>query len=235
MDWGYHTYIPVGVRVKKTQRLIEKLKQKDPSISPIVIEGKKIAKTFWGISWNKNLESYADFHNRIARGSAYLKNGMVVDLKILEGRVKSLVNGTDLYEVQIDINKLSNESWNNITKNCSHKIENIERLASGVFPEELKEIFLKKGDGLFPSPKEIKMSCTCPDWAVMCKHVAATLYGVGAKLDADPLIFFKLRGVDFSELLTKSIEEKMESMLKNSNKKTNRIIENKDISELFGI
>src|SRR5260370_37407973 len=55
--------------------------------------------------------------------------------------------------------------------------------------------------GLFPSPREIKLSCSCPDWAEMCKHVAAVLYGIGTRLDQQPELLFRLHGVDEKELI----------------------------------
>ena len=88
---------------------------------------------------------------------------------------------------------------------------------------------------LFPSPKEIKFRCSCPDYAYMCKHVAATLYAIGARFDQDPTLFFSLRGVDFSVLIKKSIDEKMKSLLKNARKKSPRIIKDADIGDLFGL
>lgn len=139
------------------------------------------------------------------------------------------------YKVEITIAPLSKEKWNSITEQCSHSIAGMEELAAGRFPESLDTLFTQKERGLFPSPKELKFSCSCPDWADMCKHVAAALYGVGARLDQDPTLFFKLRDIQFEQLLKKSVEEKMRNMLKNSDKKSKRVMDNVDIEGLFGI
>jgi uncharacterized Zn finger protein len=238
VSWGYYDeYIPVAQKKADAQKQIEKLRKKNPNLSPVVIEGRKIAKTWWGTAWNKNLESYADYANRIGRGSAYVKNGMVLDLQIEPGEVRSLVQGSRKapYSVSIRIDKLSAPRWSAIVEQCSRKIDGISALVEGKFPEELSQIFLQQDKGLFPSPKEIKLECSCPDYADMCKHVAAALYGVGARLDSDPKLFFVLRDIDFSALIKKSVEEKIDSMLKNAGKKSKRIIEGADIAELFGI
>ena len=237
MGWGYFEYVPVAKKKADAQKTIAKLRKKNPNISPVVIEGKKIATTWWGISWNKNLESYADYSNRIGRGSAYLKNGMVLDLQINAGTVSALVQGSRKtpYKIEIDIAGLSDSAWSKITSQCSNRINSIAELAEGKFPKEFEELFLCQDSGLFPSPEEIKLSCSCPDWADVCKHVAAVLYGIGARFDSDPLLFFKLRGIKFEELLKKSVEEKIDNMLKNADKKSSRIIEDADISALFGL
>jgi uncharacterized Zn finger protein len=233
--WGYYDYVPISQKIENNKKKIEKLKKKDPTISPIVIEGNKISKTWWGIAWNKNLERYADYSNRIGRGRSYVKNGFVVDLKIDVGHVSALVQGSHLYRVDIMITALPKQRWDKIVEMCSHKICSISDLADGKFPKELDVLFTEQGNGLFPTPKEIKFDCNCPDWADMCKHVAAALYAIGAKLDQNPTLFFKLRDIDVSFLIKKSMEEKMENMLKNSDKKTKRVFDDADIGELFGI
>jgi uncharacterized Zn finger protein len=237
VSWGYYEYKPVAKKKAEAQKKLEKLKKKNPNISPVIVEGRKIAATWWGTAWNKNLESYADYANRIGRGSAYVKNGMVLDLQITPGEVNALVMGSrqSPYNISIKIDKISDSNWNAIAAQGSGRIGGIAELAGGNFPEELSQIFLRQGEGLFPSPKEIHLSCSCPDWAYMCKHAAAALYGVGARLDHDPLLFFTLRGIDFSALLKKSVEEKMENMLKNAGKKSARIIDDADIAGLFGV
>jgi uncharacterized Zn finger protein len=237
MGWGYFEYVPVAQKKEQAQKKLEALRKKNPNIAPVVIEGRKIAKTWWGTAWNKNLESYADYENRIARGSSYVKNGMVLDLQIDSGFVTGLVMGSygSPYDVEIRFDKLPQAKWKRIAEQCGHKIDGIRALTEGRFPAEMEELFLKRGEGLFPSPKEIHMKCSCPDWAGMCKHVAAVLYGIGARFDSDPLLFFKLRGIPFEELLKKTVEEKMGNMLKNAGKKTGRVLRNVNIEKIFGI
>lgn len=235
--WGYSEYKPVAKKKASAAKQLAKLKKKNPAINPVIIEGTKIARTWWGMAWNKNLESYADYDNRIQRGRSYVRNGFVLDLSIETGRVTALVQGSGRspYEIEITIAPLSKEKWRHITERCSHSIASMEELAAGKFPKALDTLFTQKGDGLFPSPKELKFDCTCPDWAEMCKHVAAALYGVGARLDNDPTLFFTLRDIPFEELLKKSVEAKMNSMLKNSDNKSARVMDDADIEGLFGI
>lgn len=237
MSWGYHDYKPVAKTKADAEKTLEKLRKKNPNISPVIIDGRRIAKTWWGISWNKNLESYADYSNRISRGSSYVKNGLVLDLQIDAGIVTGVVQGSRKkpYDITVKIDKLGDSKWKKIVERCSHSIAGMAELAEGKFPEELADLFLKQGHGLFPSPKEIRFTCSCPDYASMCKHVAAVLYGIGARFDRDPLLFFKLRDIDFTELLKKTIEEKVDGLLKNADKKSERVIEGADISDLFGV
>ena len=232
--WNYYGY-KTG-KPKNPAETLEKLRKKNPDIKPIIIDG-KLAKTWWGQAWNKNLEGYADYSNRIGRGRSYVRSGAVLDLSIAPGEVSALVQGSRAkpYDVIIRIKPLERKRWERITKQCSNKIGGLEQLASGKFPQEFMELFTTRGEGLFPSPKEIDFGCSCPDWASMCKHVAAVLYGIGARFDEDATLFFTLRDIEFSELLKKSVDEKMSSMLKNSEKKTSRTMMDVDTYELFGI
>jgi uncharacterized Zn finger protein len=237
MSWGYDYYSKPSVseQRRKAEKQLAKLRKKDPEIQPVVIEGTKIAKTWWGVSWCKNLERYADYENRIGRGRSYVKNGFVLDLRITEGLISAQVSGSSIYKIIVKIDKLSDKKWEKVAEQCAKRIDSIAALVEGKFPEAFGEIFMKQGDGLFPSPKEIHMDCSCPDWATMCKHISAALYGVGAKLDADPLLFFVLRGIDPSELIKKSVDEKMKSLLVNAEKKSKRMIPDKDVGRIFGI
>jgi len=234
---SYPKYVSAAEKKEKAKKQIEKLKKKNPNLAPIVIEGKNIANTWWGKAWNKNLENYADYSNRISRGRSYVKNGAVLDLKIEAGVVKALVQGSTKkpYDIEIKIVPLSHEKWESVLSLCNHKIDNLAELIEGKFPKELEEIFTLKGQGLFPTPKEIKFGCSCYDWADMCKHVAAVLYGIGARFDEDPTLFFKLRDIDFEVLLKKTIEQKMQSLLENSNKKSERVLDDEDVFGLFGV
>lgn len=237
MSWGFYDYIPISKKKENAQKALNKLKKKNLNILPVIIEGRKIAKTWWGISWNENLDSYEDYSDRLKRGSSYVRNGMVLDLQIEVGVVTGLVAGSEKnpYKIIIKIDKLTKTKWNKIVERCSNKIDSMAELAQGKFPKELAELFLQQGQGLFPTPKEIHFDCTCPDWAYMCKHVAAVLYGIGARFDNDPLLLFKLRDINFEELLKKTVENKIDNMLKNADKKSSRIIEDTDISKLFGV
>lgn len=235
--YGFPKYVSVAEKREKAERSLEKLKKKDPNIQPIVIDGKTLVKSWWGKEWNNNMESYADFRNRISRGRSYVRNGAVIDLKIGKGNVTALVQGTSSkpYKITVKIDELDRNKWENLTKVCNHQVASLEELVEGKFPKALELLFREKKYGLFPSPKEIHFDCSCPDWAYMCKHVAAVLYGIGTKLDLNPLLFFELRGVDTAELLRKSMESKIDSMLKNAGKKCGREIAVEEIFDTFGI
>jgi len=236
----WREYYGYGYRPRKSPvspaKQLEKLRKKNPHIQPVVVDG-KLAKTWWAEVWNRNLEGYADYSNRIGRGRSYARSGAVLDLSITPGEVHALVQGTQAepYQVTVVINPLPQEKWSRIVQQCSHKIGSLEELVSGKFPQEFMELFASRGEGLFPSPKEIKFICSCPDWAYMCKHVAAVLYGIGARFDNDPTLFFLLRDIDFAELLKKSVDEKMKSLLKNAGKTTGRVMKDVNTLELFGV
>ncbi|MDR1638369.1 MAG: SWIM zinc finger family protein [Clostridiales bacterium] len=232
---SWPAYVPVAERKAKAQIALAKLRKTDPTATPVEMEGRKPAKTWWGQAWVNNLESYADYSNRLPRGKSYLSNGLVIDLKIMPGKVTGVVSGSSPYKVEVTISPLAPHVWKAVTEVCNRQISSLEALASGKFPEELGKLFTSKGGGLFPSPREIKLKCSCPDSAVMCKHVAAVLYGVGTKLDQDPTLFFKLRSVEFDDLIKKSIESKMSSMLKNANQRTGRTMSETLAASVFDI
>jgi uncharacterized Zn finger protein len=239
MSWGYsyHSYSTPSVAEQRrtAERRKKQLEKDGRELQPIIIEGNKIARKWWGIAWNKNLESYADFENRIGRGRSYCKNGLILDLRISEGAISANVSGSHLYNVKIIIDKLTDRHWHGIVAACAKRVENIGALVEGRFPQGLADVFMKQAGGLFPSPKEIHMSCNCPDIAMLCKHIAAVLYGIGARLDSDPLLFFKLRGVDPGELIKKSVDEKMQMLLANAGKESGRVIADRDVARLFGL
>lgn len=214
----------------------KKAQEKGQVLEPVVIEGRTIAKSWWGRAWCRNLEQYADFESRLDRGKRYVRTGAVLDLKIQKGKVLAKVQGSRKtpYKVEIRISPLSEEKCQHILESCGKRIENLEALATGNFPAELKELFTGQ-DGLFPTPKEISFACSCPDWALMCKHVAAVLYGIGARLDSQPTLFFELRGVDIDRFLDVAVANKVEAMLENAQKPSPRILEGADLDALFGV
>jgi len=235
--YGFSEYVPVAQKKARAQKSLEKLRKSNPDIAPIIINGRKLARTWWGIAWNGNLESYSDYSNRIGRGRSYARQGAVLDLKITPGKIAALVQGSESkpYQINITIEPLSKNIWEAITKACEGKIDSLQELIDGKFPKALGELFTVQGKGLFPSPKEIYLNCSCPDWANMCKHVAAVLYGVGARLDENPALFFVLRNVNIDELVSKAIAQKSETLLKKSSRRSGRVIDDGDISAMFGI
>ena len=236
--WGYYPpYVTVAKKKAKAAKKLKQLKKKNPDIKPIVLEGSSIAKTWWGKSWNLNLERYADYSNRIGRGRSYVRHGAVLDLQINSGKVESLVQGTRSkpYSVIIKIKAVNKKTWKEIMSACEGKLDSLQELLAGKFPKALGEIFTIQGEGLFPSPKEIEFSCSCPDWAYMCKNVAATLYGIGTRLDEEPGLFFKLRKVKMEDLVTQAVEDKTRKLLKKAKKKTARVIDESDLADVFGI
>jgi uncharacterized Zn finger protein len=235
--WRYPRYISVAEKKAKAARKLKKLKKKNPAIQPIVLEGSAIAKTWWGKSWNLNLERYADYSNRIGRGRSYVRHGAVLDLQISAGQVKSLVQGsrTKPYTVIIKIKGITKNIWKNMKAACAGKLDSLPELLNGKFPKALEEVFTAQGRGLFPSPKEIDFDCSCPDWAYMCKHVAATLYGIGTRLDDDAGLFFKLRKVKIDDLIQQTLKDQSYKLLEKAEKMSSGKIAESDLSGMFGI
>jgi len=234
---GFPKYVSAAKKRENAQKNIEELKKKNPNITPVTIDGKKIANTWWGEAWNKNLESYSDYSSRIVRGRSYVRRGAVLDLEISKGNITAIVQGssTKPYKIEINIEPLSKKVWENIIKDCAGKISSLQELIEGKFPKALSELFTAKGKGLFPSPKEIKLKCSCPDAVNMCKHVASALYGVGVRLDDNPTLFFELRNINIDDLISLAVSKESTKLLEKSKIKSSRIIQEEDVSEMFGI
>ncbi|MHA6482860.1 SWIM zinc finger family protein [Paenibacillus sp. strain BS8-2] len=230
-------YVPVAEKKRRAAAAAEKLKKKDNKVWPVVIKGRTIATTWWGKAWCTNLESYADYSNRIDRGRSYVRHGSVLDLQIGSGKVEALVQGSSSkpYKVEITVTLLSDTVWQQIVKACSGRISSLQELAGGKFPSGLSELFTTKGAGLFPSPKEIRFSCSCPDYAVMCKHVAAVLYGIGARFDHDSALFFQLRNVKMEELISASLAAQSQAMLGKGGRRGRQVMDDGDLGQTFGI
>lgn len=237
-DWsGYPPYVSVAEKKEKAAKKLKQLQKKMPDIKPVILTGAALVRTWWGKSWNKNLERYADYSNRIGRGRSYVRHGAVLDLRITEGAVKALVQGSTSkpYQITIHIKPIADRQWSAMKKQCEGQLRSLSDLLIGKFSQELNEIFLAEGSGLFPTPQEISFDCNCPDWASMCKHVAAALYGIGARLDEDPLLFFTLRGVRTDDLLTEAIQGATADLLSKAAQKSTRSVDDDDLSSLFGI
>ena len=203
-DWK--PYVPVAQRRQRATKKMDALRKKGVDIQPVEIEGRKIAKTFWGEAWCNHLESFSDFSNRLPRGRTYVRNGSVCHLAIDKGKIEAKVCGSELYTVKIAIKTLAAKKWIDLKRRCTGQIGSLLELLQGNLSEGVMAVVTDRQNGLFPLPGEISLDCSCPDWAVMCKHVAAVLYGVGARLDHQPELLFKLRAVDHGELIAADVE-----------------------------
>jgi uncharacterized Zn finger protein len=230
-DDFFPRYVPVAERRAKGARELER-RLKGRNASPVVIEGRDIAASFWGKSWCENLERYSDLANRLPRGRTYVRNGSVVDLHIEKGRVRAFVCGSELYEVEVKIAPVPKPRWSAICNDCSGAIDSLIELLQGKFSNAVMARICQQKTGLFPSPAEIKFSCSCPDDAAMCKHVAATLYGIGARLDKDSELLFLLRAVDHLQLIAHAGKETSVGKKAPTSKK---VLADANLSDIFGI
>ncbi len=203
--WGWRPYVSVAVCRSRAMKKMEKLRKKGLDVQPVKIEGRKIARTFWGEAWCDHLESFSDYENRLPRGRTYVRNGSVCHLDIARGGIEAMVSGSELYEVKVSIETLARKKWKDVKERCAGQIGSLIELLQGRLSENVMTVVTDRNKGLFPSPREISLKCNCPDWAVMCKHVAAVLYGVGARLDEKPELLFLLRGVDHEELISAEV------------------------------
>lgn len=232
MAFGWKPYVSVAERRKKAEREMARLRKKGHSHAPVTIQGRKLGTTFWGKAWCDNLESYSDFANRLPRGRTYVRNGSVVDLQIGSGEIRAMVMGSALYKVTVKVSPIAKAHWSALCKDCSGSIETLVELLQGRLSEAVMERVCQQRAGLFPAPAEIELSCSCPDWASMCKHVAAVLYGIGARLDEQPELVFKLRAVDHAELIVSAATE---GTLSTKTPASAKILGGDDLAALFGL
>ena len=233
MSWyDYPPYVPVAERRRRAERKMAALRKKGHPVAAVTIVGREIAKSFWGKSWCENLERYSDYASRLPRGRTYVRNGSVVDLQIAKGAITAYVAGSELYTVKVGIAAVPAKSWKEICRDCAGTVGSLVELLQGRLAKSVMDRVCRQGSGLFPAPKEIKLSCSCPDGASMCKHVAAVLYGVGARLDEKPQLLFALRNVDESELLASAGTD---LALKQAKPSTAKVLDGEDVSALFGL
>lgn len=227
----WRPYVPVAVRRQKGQKKIKKLMKKKVALEPVEIKGRTIAKTFWGKAWCAHLEDFSDYENRLPRGRSYVRNGLVCHLDIKKGQVKALVSGSSLYNVEVNIKPFPSSKWQDIKKQCAGQIGSLLELLQGKFSDQVMEVVTNPEKGLFPLVKEIEFTCDCPDWADMCKHIAAALYGVGARLDQSPELLFKLRGLEHEELIDLEVDFSKQGKKKGRKQR----LAAQDLSEIFGV
>jgi uncharacterized Zn finger protein len=225
-------YVSVAERKCRAEKLLAQLKKKQRRVEPVFLAGRAIAATFWGKSWCQNLERYSDYESRLPRGRSYVRNGLVIDLHIAKGKITALVSGTELYKVTIEILPVASRHWKSVCGDCTGSIDSLVELLGGRLSKAVMDRVCREGDGLYPGPAEIKLSCSCPDWADMCKHAAAALYGIGARLDEKPELLFVLRGVDANDLLVAAGEN---ASLPKKAPRAAKMLDESDIAEVFGI
>jgi uncharacterized Zn finger protein len=231
-DGEWAPYVPVAERRRKAERMAARLRKKGQVLAPVTIVGRTIAATFWGKAWCNNLEAYSDYETRLPRGRTYLRNGSVIDLQIARGQVTALVSGSKIYRVVLVIKEVPAVRWRSICTDCAGSVASVVELLQGRFAKGVMERLCRQQNGLFPTPSDIRFSCSCPDHALMCKHVAAVLYGVGARLDDQPELLFRLRGVDESELIAR-VDAPL--ALAKKGPASDRVLHADDVSALFGL
>ena len=231
-DYRWKRYVPVAERRRKAAREAAKLAKKGKTMSPVIIDGRAIAQTFWGKAWCDNLERYSDYSNRLPRGRTYVRNGSVVDLQIAPGEVAAIVSGSNIYQVEVKVTAVPKPHWNVVCRDCAGAIDSVVELLQGRFSKAVMSRLCQPKTGLFPQPAEIQFKCSCPDWASMCKHVAAVLYGIGARLDKKPELLFLLRKVDQQDLIASAGKGMGQS---GKRPVAGKVLEGTDLSEIFGI
>jgi uncharacterized Zn finger protein len=227
---GWAPYVPVAQRQRQAAKQAAALQKKGRACEPVLIKGRTITSSFWGKAWCDNLEAYSDFANRLPRGRSYVRNGSVIDLRVETGKVSALVSGSQIYSVEIGVRPLAAAAWSAVIKECSGQVASLIELLQGRLSKAVMQTVTRHGQGLFPLPGQISLRCSCPDSALMCKHVAAVLYGVGARLDAQPELLFRLRHVDPQELI-----RQLGSTPARAAAGTQGAFEGADLSALFGI
>jgi uncharacterized Zn finger protein len=234
MSWYFRwkPYVPVAKRRANALKHAEKIAKKEKrALEPIRIDGRTIARTFWGQSWCENLEHYSDYSNRLPRGRTYVRNGSVIDLRIKRGQIDAMVSGSEIYTIKIKIDTLKPAHWDRVKKECASSISSVMQLLTGKFDEDVMTRLCHPEAGIFPKPKEISMACSCPDGAYMCKHLAAVLYGIGARLDSEPELLFTLRDVDHLELVGQAVStDNLNAALTGDD-----TLAGEDLGEVFGI
>lgn len=230
--YGWKPYVSVAKRRASAEKAVAKARKAGAEFSPITAFSGGIAKTFWGKSWCQNLENYSDYSNRLPRGRTYVRNGSVIDLVVRAGEVKAQVMGSSLYRVEVKINEVQAAHWQAISAECAGSIDSLVELLQGKLSKAVMERISKPGDGLFPTPKEINFTCSCPDWASMCKHVAAVLYGIGARLDQQPELLFTLRRVDAKDLVNRATAG---LPISTKRLKSGKVLDGVALADVFGI
>jgi len=169
--------------------------------------------TWWAKRWISALERLG-WSNRLQRGRTYARQGNVLEVKVRPGRIDARVQGSRKrpYRVTIHIEPLSDSDWDKAASAMAERALFAARLLAGEMPENIEDAFVQCDTQLFPrSEQDIDMSCTCPDWANPCKHIAAVFYTLGTEFDRDPFLLLLLRGMSREHLLAALREKRAQA------------------------
>lgn len=229
--WGFRPYVRVSERRAKAEALVARMRGKGEVFQPVRVEGRGLARTAWGRAWCEHCESYGDYANRLPRGRSYLRNGSVIDLQVREGLITGRVYGSELYEQAVEVRPCAPAAWKRVKARCSGRIGSLIELLEGRVSSEVMAEMIAVDDGILPNLSQVALDCSCPDWSRLCKHLAAVLYGVGVRLDEQPELLFRLRGLDPSELVDAS---GLSAKVKAAGAASERRLD-ADLSSVFGI
>ncbi len=197
---GWRPFVSVGTRMLMARRQVWELRKRGYAANPVVVQGQDLRGTFWGDSWRTNLESAAELAALLPSALEYLRNDLLVDLKIEAGQISALVQGAELYTVKIEVPAMPESDWQEIVRACEGQVGSVVELLAAA-PASVVTALTQTPGGLYPSVSELKLSCSCAEWAGNCKHVTAALCGAGVRLDAHPDLLFRLRQVDPSDIV----------------------------------
>ena len=152
-------------------------------------------KSWWAKRWLAAMEQVMD-RGRLQRGRSYARKGQVLSLEEGKGQVKAKVQGSQRtpYKVTIELTPLSEKDWAKVLAALAERPYFVAQLLAGEMPQEIQEAFQAAKLDLFPGRRELSQDCSCPDWADVCKHLAAVHYILAERFDEDPFLLFRLRG-----------------------------------------
>src|ERR1700686_1859147 len=141
MSWGWNSrpYVSAAQKRLRAQKAVKVLEKNGQKMNPVRIDGRSIARSFWGKAWCQNLESYSDYANRLPRGRSYVRSGAVIDLQIEPGQLRARVQGSSLYTVTIGIGPVEPARWKTIVGACSGKIDSVVELLQGKLSKAVME------------------------------------------------------------------------------------------------
>lgn len=235
---SWHSRYNLDSRLKaKFKRKLVNLQKKNPKINPYTLTTKALAINWWAKAWNANLKNYTFNNVRLEKGKLNLRCGALADLQIKSGQVKAIILGSKIepYNVKITFEPIPEANWLKIQKLYDGHLESFEKILENNFPKNMSDIYTSKPLGLFPSKKQISFNCDCSTRVNICKHTAVALYTLGAMIDNDIQLLFKLRGVSAIDLISRSIHAERKSILKKARTKSASALNDTDLSNIFKI